>query len=78
VYQNYKQLCDSVAEYSTGPGSHGHHGKVKRQIKAGDYTGKVIPHIKRAKLCNFPEGVPIKTGDTLFIETNYDLIRYPG
>jgi hypothetical protein len=78
VYQNYKQLCDSVAEYTMGPGSHGHHGKVKRQIKAGSYNEKEVPHIKRTKLCNFPDGVPIKTGDTLFIETNYDLIRYPG
>jgi hypothetical protein len=78
IFQNYKPLCDSVVEYSTAPGGHQHHGKVKRQIKAGNYSDKDVPHIKKLKFCNFPDGVPLRRGDTLFIETNYDLVRYPG
>ncbi|KAF2397653.1 hypothetical protein EJ06DRAFT_130049 [Trichodelitschia bisporula] len=70
VYQNNKVICDSRATY-TEP-AHGH--KVKRDGPHDMNDG--MAHIKQMSTCS--ELGPLKKGDKIFIDANYDFAKFAG
>jgi hypothetical protein len=83
IFHNGKMVCHSVPIYAKSAasmgGGHSHGGHGRRQVQ----EPKGIPdaeglHIERQEYCTFPEGVPIKAGDSLFISANYDFDKYTG
>jgi hypothetical protein len=79
IFLNDKVICESLPRYvkSSGHG-HGSMGMQKRQLKAGDYNNEEIPHIEKQNACNFQDGIPIKKGDTMHIQVDYDFDAHPG
>jgi hypothetical protein len=78
IFENGKQICDSVATYKkAGEGGHGH-APMKRQIPAGNYSNNDVEFVANMRFCEFPQGVPMKPGDKLHIQTNYDLDLHKG
>lgn len=88
IFKNDKMFCNSTASYGKpSPGSSGHsHGpmgpmgpmKFKRQVQAGNWSNSELEFIESMSMCNYPEGIPIKKGDALYIQSNYDLERHKG
>ncbi|KAF2667628.1 hypothetical protein BT63DRAFT_415173 [Microthyrium microscopicum] len=94
IVQNDKVICDSVPKYSKdasagmpgmdagmgGKGGHSHGGrKNKRQVKApGGYKNTDIEHIAGQNRCDYPDGIPLKKGDTMHIRANYDFNLHKG
>jgi hypothetical protein len=85
IFLRGKKICDSIPSYgraeSSGP-SHGHsERRIKRQAvfvggSIEDNAG--IDHILKQDMCNFPEGIPIKKGDEMWLKVNYDFNKHPG
>jgi hypothetical protein len=76
VFVNDKIICNSVATYRKGAGGHHHR---KRQIKAdGDYSKADLEHISDLSMCRWPQGVPLKKGDALYMTANYDFTLHKG
>jgi len=67
VYQNNKVICDSRASY-TQPGH-----KMKRD---GPHGNDGMAHIKQMTTCSALG--PLKKGDKIFIDANYDFTKYAG
>ena len=85
IFHNNTVVCDSRATYETSPapgGGHSHGkpgmGHAKRQVKAGNYSNTEIEYIENMSMCNFPDGIPIRKGDTSHIQANYDLVTHKG
>jgi hypothetical protein len=89
MVQNGKKICQSIPNYTKdaqssmagdapSSGSTGGHSHSRRQIKAGNYSNADIMHIANQTLCDFPAGIPLKKGDNIYIQANYDFDVYPG
>lgn len=37
-----------------------------------------ISHILKQDPCLFPDGIPLKKGDTMYLQVNYDFKAHPG
>jgi hypothetical protein len=71
VLINDKVICESKAEYTTAAPAHGH---TKRDGPHDASDGK--PHIRKMTACT---GMgPMKKGDKVRIEANYDYTKFPG
>ncbi|KAF2672991.1 hypothetical protein BT63DRAFT_436803 [Microthyrium microscopicum] len=77
VVRNNEVICTSKPDYSK-EGGHSHGMKSKRQMPGGDHTNNDIEHIASQGICLFPEGVPFKKGDKMYIQANYDFDKHPG
>jgi len=77
VFKNDEIICDSAPIY-TAAGGHGAMAGMKRQLKAGEYSNNDIPHIDKQKGCAFKDGIPLKAGDLMHIQANYDFEQHPG
>jgi hypothetical protein len=76
VFVNDKVICNSVATYRKGAGGHHHR---KRQIKAeGNYTAADLEHISDLSMCRWPQGVPLKKDDMIYMTANYDFALHKG
>jgi hypothetical protein len=76
IFKNDNIICKSVATYRKGAGHH--HRKLKRQIKAEGYDPADLEHIDGLSMCRWPEGVPIKKDDILYMTANYDFNLHKG
>ena len=80
IFHNGKVICDSKAMYSNS--SAGHHGGMggmrKRQMMSGSNGNNDIPHIYKQTGCEFKDGYPLKKGDTLYLQADYDFELHPG
>jgi hypothetical protein len=74
VFKNDEVICNSVATYRKGAGHH-----HKRQIKAdGSYSTADLEHISDLSMCRWPQGLPMKQGDLLYMTANYDFTLHKG
>jgi hypothetical protein len=91
IIQNGEVFCDSKAKYEIGATSHSHNhggkgggGKMgampaqKRQLRGGNYSNTDIPHISELGRCDYTKGRPLRPGDGLYIQANYDLTAHPA
>jgi hypothetical protein len=83
IFQNNKLICSSIPHYSNSTGGMGGHGHASEMPKSGGAGGggnsnKENEHIQSQSRCDFPQGLPLKKGDTMYIRTNYDFRKYPG
>jgi hypothetical protein len=74
IFKNEKRICDSVTHYSESKGA-----MVKRQ-QPGDQaaTDTAAAHIERQDICSYPEGIPLKKGDSMHLLVKYDFKAHPG
>ena len=83
IFHNDKLICNSIPRYSkaitnstmSGDG-HGH--KTRRQIKGGPLDNTQIDHIFHQNRCTFSEGIPLKKGDSMYLNAIYDFNKHPG
>jgi hypothetical protein len=57
---------------STGEKAHGHGGMIKRQMMGSGAGNTDIPHILKQDPCLFPDGIPMKKGDNMYLQANYN------
>jgi hypothetical protein len=72
IFQNDRVICSSAPTY-TKAGGHGHSmagKKHRRQIAGGKADNKDIAHIDKQPGCNFPQGKPLKKGDTMYLSVS--------
>lgn len=89
VFRNSERICNSVPTYgmapskaataaTTGEKTHGHGDMAKRQMMGSGAGNADIPHILKQDACLFPDGIPMKKGDTMYLQANYDFKQHPG
>jgi hypothetical protein len=78
VYHNNKVICRSMPHYEKGGHGMGAKRRVKRQVKGGSASNDEIEHIAKQSGCAFPSGLPLKKGEKMWIEANYDFTKRPG
>jgi hypothetical protein len=81
IWKNEKNICRSIPTYAKGKAGAGHghmRGVEKRQVKAGGYGNMDVEYIERISMCEFPQGLPIKPGDQLYMIADYDLEKHKG
>jgi hypothetical protein len=74
IYQNDKLICTSVATYGKSGGGHGAMGSSN----GGSAHNMEIEHIVGQSRCEFPDGIPLKKGDKMYIRANYDFRQHAG
>jgi hypothetical protein len=77
VHQNGQVICDSKPKYGKGPG-HSMGGMSKRQIAGAAESNNDIEHIEKQDQCRFLDGKPLKKGDSMFVQANYDFKQHAG
>jgi hypothetical protein len=86
IFLNNQRICNSVPVYgmtptntsSTAEKGHGHTGMAKRQMMGSGAGNMDIPHIVRQSGCAFPTGSPLKKGDKMYLQVNYNFKEHPG
>jgi hypothetical protein len=74
IFQNDKLICTSIPVYGKSGGEHGAMGSSE----GGSTHNMEIEHIVGQSRCSFPDGIPIKKGDKMYIRANYDFRQHPG
>jgi hypothetical protein len=75
IYLNDKVICRSAPKYGSGGGHGGMEGMGSAKGAAGNAN---IPHIQSQNRCSFPDGIPLKKGDKMYISANYDFTKREG
>ena len=57
---------------SIGEKSHGHSDMARRQMMGSGAGNSDIPHILKQDACLFPDGIPMKKGDNMYLQVNYN------
>jgi hypothetical protein len=86
IFLRGERICESIPRYGrskpSGPShSHGERRRTKRQavvVGGGPEDNAEIEHILKQDMCDFPEGLPIKKGDEMWLKVNYDFNKHPG
>jgi hypothetical protein len=80
VFKEGKLTCTSTPHYSNFPSSGmGSMNHGKRQIMGPNTTTNAnIEHIDKQGGCIFNTPLPVKKGETMFIQANYDFTKHNG
>lgn len=79
IFKNKDKICDSLPHYSKAKtAAHGHGDMAKRQMGGGMASNSEIAHIEKQDKCLFPGGLPLKKGDSMYLQVDYDFKKYPG
>lgn len=71
-------MAPTTATNTTSEKSHGHGDMLKRQMMGSSSGNTDIPHILKQDACLFPDGIPMKKGDTMYLQVNYDFKLHQG
>jgi len=77
IFRNKERICNSVPHYAKTTSGEGH-GMAKRQMMGSGPGNADIEHIQKQDGCAFPGGLPLKKGDSMYVQANYDFRQHQG
>ena len=79
IFKNNEQICTSIPHYSKAQTGHGHGDMVRRQMSSGQLGNETTSeHIQSQGICSYPNGIPLKKGDSMYLQVQYDFKLHPG
>jgi hypothetical protein len=84
IFQNGKMICDSVAKYGKSKGGHSHGDGMRKKRQAALAGSNVsnnvadVEHIQMQTVCDFPDGIPLKKGDSMHLKVKYNFHEHAG
>ncbi|RDI82898.1 hypothetical protein Vi05172_g7109 [Venturia inaequalis] len=71
-------MASSKSSGTTGRMAHGHGEMAKRQTMRSSAGNTDVPHILKQAACLFPDSTPMKKGESMYLQVNYDFKLHPG